>query len=48
MRCGPPNSGRVQAFPEVDRAEWFDLPHARSVMNKAQSAFLDRLNEFAN
>ena len=44
----PPNSGNMQAFPEVDRAEWFDLPRARSVMNEAQAAFLDRLNEFAN
>src|SRR4051794_15829527 len=21
----PPNSGRMQSFPEIDRAEWFDL-----------------------
>jgi predicted NUDIX family NTP pyrophosphohydrolase len=25
----PPRSGRVQAFPEVDRAEWFDPDAAR-------------------
>ncbi len=25
----PPRSGRRQSFPEVDRAEWFDLAEAR-------------------
>jgi len=39
----PPRSGRRQAFPEVDRAEWFDLDTARLKINEAQSAFLDRL-----
>ena len=26
----PPRSGRMQSFPEVDRAEWVSLPEARS------------------
>jgi len=39
----PPRSGRKQTFPEVDRAEWFDLATARSKINAAQCAFLDRL-----
>jgi predicted NUDIX family NTP pyrophosphohydrolase len=39
----PPRSGREQAFPEVDRAEWFALAEARERINPAQSAFLDRL-----
>lgn len=39
----PPRSGRVQAFPEVDRAEWFDLPSARAKLLKGQLPFLDRL-----
>ena len=39
----PPRSGRTAAFPEVDRAEWFDLTTARTVINSAQAAFLDRL-----
>ena len=39
----PPRSGRTASFPEVDRAEWFDLPTARTVINSAQAAFLDRL-----
>jgi predicted NUDIX family NTP pyrophosphohydrolase len=39
----PPGSGRVQRFPEVDRAGWFDLDAARAKMNPAQHAFLERL-----
>lgn len=39
----PPRSGRVQAFPEVDRAAWFDDATAREKINAAQRTFLDRL-----
>ena len=39
----PPRSGRMQDFPEVDRAEWFSLEAARERINPAQAAFLDRL-----
>lgn len=39
----PPHSGRLQAFPEVDRAAFFTLEEARAKINPAQSAFLDRL-----
>ena len=39
----PPRSGRVQRFPEVDRAEWFDLPTARRKLNPAQAELIDRL-----
>jgi predicted NUDIX family NTP pyrophosphohydrolase len=39
----PPRSGRVQAFPEIDRAEWFPLDAAREKLNPAQAAFVDRL-----
>ncbi len=41
----PPRSGRIQEFPELDRVEWFTLDRARSVIVKAQTAFLDRLAE---
>ncbi|MET0967164.1 MAG: NUDIX domain-containing protein [Nakamurella sp.] len=41
----PPKSGRLQSFPEVDRAEWFDLPTARVKLVKGQVVFLDRLAE---
>jgi predicted NUDIX family NTP pyrophosphohydrolase len=40
----PPRSGRMQAFPEVDRAGWFGLEEARDRLNPAQAAFLDRLS----
>jgi predicted NUDIX family NTP pyrophosphohydrolase len=41
----PPRSGRVQAFPEIDRAAWFGLDAAREKLNLAQAAFVDRLEE---
>lgn len=39
----PLRSGKMQEFPEVDRAEWFTLAEARMKMNEAQAAFIDRL-----
>jgi predicted NUDIX family NTP pyrophosphohydrolase len=39
----PPRSGNRQEFPEVDRAEWFDLETAREKVLPAQAEFLDRL-----
>jgi predicted NUDIX family NTP pyrophosphohydrolase len=41
----PPRSGKTQAFPEVDRAEWFTIDEARRKLLKGQVAFLDRLRE---
>ncbi|HEV2726867.1 MAG TPA: NUDIX domain-containing protein [Solirubrobacterales bacterium] len=41
----PPRSGSQQEFPEVDRAEWFDLVTARGKILPAQAEFLDRLSE---
>ncbi|UGS33795.1 NUDIX domain-containing protein [Capillimicrobium parvum] len=41
----PPRSGRMQAFPEVDRAEWFDLDTARRKLVRAQAALIDALEE---
>ena len=41
----PPRSGRMQEFPEVDRAAWFSLSDARERLNPAQALFLDRLAE---
>jgi predicted NUDIX family NTP pyrophosphohydrolase len=41
----PPRSGRMQEFPEIDRAEWFPLARARAKLIEAQVAFLDRLEE---
>ncbi|HEX9361307.1 MAG TPA: NUDIX domain-containing protein [Bradyrhizobium sp.] len=41
----PPGSGKMQAFPEIDRAEWFDLPLAHGKILDGQRPFLDRLAE---
>jgi predicted NUDIX family NTP pyrophosphohydrolase len=41
----PPRSGRLQRFPEVDRAAWFDLETARRKLVKGQVALLDALVE---
>ena len=39
----PPRSGRTQDFPEIDRAEWFELDAARAKLNPAQAELIDRL-----
>lgn len=39
----PPKSGRMAAFPEVDRACWFSIAEARLKILKGQAPFLDRL-----
>jgi predicted NUDIX family NTP pyrophosphohydrolase len=39
----PPRSGRLQTFPEVDRAAWFGLDEARERILPAQAPLLDRL-----
>lgn len=41
----PPKSGLMAEFPEVDRAEWFDVESARVKMHAGQPALLDRLLE---
>jgi predicted NUDIX family NTP pyrophosphohydrolase len=41
----PRGSGRQQSFPEIDRAGWFTLADARQIINPAQTAFLDELEE---
>ena len=39
----PPRSGRMQRFPEIDRAEFFSCSRAAEKINAAQAAFLTRL-----
>lgn len=41
----PPHSGNKQAFPEIDRAEFFALDEARKEINPAQAEFIDRLEK---
>ncbi len=39
----PKNSGRVQEYPEVDKAGWFEIELAMKKIRKEQIGFLDRL-----
>jgi predicted NUDIX family NTP pyrophosphohydrolase len=39
----PPRSGRLQTFPEIDRAEWFDLDTAKAKILSGQVELIDRL-----
>jgi predicted NUDIX family NTP pyrophosphohydrolase len=39
----PPRSGRMQEFPEIDRAQWFSMEDARAKILASQGEFLDRL-----
>jgi predicted NUDIX family NTP pyrophosphohydrolase len=39
----PPRSGRRSTFPEIDRAQWFDIEAARVKILKGQTELLDRL-----
>ena len=39
----PPHSGRRQSFPEIDRAQWFDLVTAARKMHKGQIPILHAL-----
>ncbi|WP_069385330.1 NUDIX domain-containing protein [Cellulosimicrobium cellulans] len=41
----PPRSGRLQEFPELDRAQWFPVARARGLVVSGQVALLDRLEE---
>ncbi|MFL1873688.1 NUDIX domain-containing protein [Hansschlegelia beijingensis] len=41
----PPRSGRMQSFPEVDRAEWFAPDVAREKLLPAQAELIDRLEQ---
>lgn len=39
----PPRSGRLQEFPEVDRAAWFTVDAARNRLHPAMRPWLDQL-----
>ena len=41
----PPRSGKVQEFPEVDKAAWWTIDEARTKLHKAQVPLLDALAE---
>jgi predicted NUDIX family NTP pyrophosphohydrolase len=44
----PPRSGKKAEFPEVDRAEFFDLATARQKILASQAPFLDELEQKAS
>ena len=39
----PPRSGKMQSFPEVDRAGWFDAGEAKIKLNPAQVKLVEEL-----
>jgi len=41
----PPHSGKIQHFPEMDNAEFFDIETARQKIRPGLNIFLDRLTE---
>jgi predicted NUDIX family NTP pyrophosphohydrolase len=41
----PPRSGRLQQFPEIDRAAWLSLELARTKLISSQGELLDRLEQ---
>lgn len=41
----PPRSGKMKAFPEMDRAAWFPLTIAREKINERQASFIDQLEK---
>jgi len=44
----PPRSGRLQEFPEIDRAAWFDGESAKSKINPAQRPLLEELERIVS
>ena len=41
----PPRSGQQKEFPEIDRADFFDVAGARKKINAAQVALIGELEE---
>jgi predicted NUDIX family NTP pyrophosphohydrolase len=41
----PRGFGRLEEFPEIDRAAWFDLEAAFDKLVAGQRVFLDRLTQ---
>lgn len=39
----PPKSGKKVSFPEIDRAEWFDIDTAKIKIIAAQAGFINEL-----
>ena len=41
----PPNSGKIQEFPEIDRGAWYSTREAKDKIHKGQVIFIDKLRE---
>jgi predicted NUDIX family NTP pyrophosphohydrolase len=41
----PPDSDRIQTFPEIDRVAWFAIDEGRRRANRSQAELIDRLVE---
>ena len=39
----PPKSGKMQSFPEIDKAGWFSITEAKKKINPAQYALIEEL-----
>jgi predicted NUDIX family NTP pyrophosphohydrolase len=44
----PPKSGRQMEFPEMDRADFFDVPAALRKIKAGQEALIEELDEIVN
>jgi len=44
----PPKSGKMQSFPEVDRAGWFTVDEAKVKMNAGQVGLVEELAQLVN
>lgn len=44
----PPSSGRMQEFPEIDKAEWFKIPTAKEKILESQLFLLVELENKVN
>lgn len=44
----PPKSGKIESFPEMDKANWFQVEIAKDKILKGQVVFLNKLVEYLN
>jgi len=44
----PKNSGKIQEYPEVDKAGWFDIELSKKKIRKGQMGFIDKLMDAIN
>ena len=44
----PPKSGKKKVFPEIDKAEWFNLDEARKKIIEAQALLINELEHKLN